>query len=158
MPAIVKDSVEENGKAVACCNPISIMMELAKAAYLDEVLFSTTKGKERFEILSFIELSLRLDSDALFNYLNAHLAMRMFLVGGNITAADIVVFLAIAEPFSELMDFQKIGLATTFRSLDHIQHLPGMLEQVEALGVLTSFPDLTQQEPSKAQLKKLEKI
>lgn len=49
-------------------------------------------------------------------------------------------------------------MANTFRWLDHIQHLPGMLEQVEALGVLTAFPDLTQQEPSKAQLKKLEKI
>lgn len=105
MPAIIKDSVEENGKAVACGNPITCMMELAKAAYLDEVLFSTLKSKERFEILSFIELALRLDSEAMCAHLNSHLAMRMFLVGGNITAADIVVFLTLAEPFSELMDF-----------------------------------------------------
>jgi glutathione S-transferase len=134
------------------------MMELAKAAYLDEVLFSTTKAKERFEILSFIELALRLDSDAMCAHLNTHLSTRMFLVGGNITAADIVVFLTIACSFSELMDFQKIALANTFRWLDHIQHLPGMHEQAEALGVLTAFPDLTQTEPTKSQLKKLEKI
>ena len=134
------------------------MMELAKAAYLDEVLFSTVKSKERFEILSFIELALRLDGEALSNHLNTHLAMRMFLVGGNITAADIIVSLSIAEYFSELMDFQKIGLANTFRWLDHIQNLPGMLEQVSDLGIFTAFPDTNASEPSKAQLKKLEKI
>ena len=143
MPAVVKDSAEKDGKAVSCGNPISCMMELAKAAYLDEVLFSTVKGKERFEVLSFIELALRLDGDAMCEHLNTHLQMKMFLVGTNITAADIVVFLTLAEHFSQLMDFQKIALANAFRWLDHIQHLPGMLEQVTALGVLTTFPDLT---------------
>lgn len=33
------------------------MIEIAKAAYLDEVLFSNVNSKERFEILSFIELA-----------------------------------------------------------------------------------------------------
>ena len=58
-----------------CSNPTSIMMELAKAAYLDEVLFSGHNSKERFEILSFIELAQRLSTDDLIAHLNKHLAM-----------------------------------------------------------------------------------
>jgi len=54
--------------------------------------------------------------------------MKMFLVGQNITAADIIVVLYIANYFKELLDFQKIELAHVFRWLDHIQHLPGMGE------------------------------
>ena len=56
------------------------------------------------------------------------------------------------------MDFQKIELAHTFRWLDHIQHLPGLAEQIGGLGLFTSFPDVNAGEPSKAQLKKLAKI
>jgi hypothetical protein len=39
------------------------MIEIAKAAYLDEVLFSSHTSRERFEILSFIELAQRLEPD-----------------------------------------------------------------------------------------------
>lgn len=49
-------------------------------------------------------------------------------------------------------------LAHAFRWLDHIQHLPGMDEQIEGLGLFVSFPDINAGEPSKAQLKKLAKI
>ena len=46
-----------------------------------------------------------------------------------------------------------------FRWIDHIQHLPGMLEQVHALGIFVSFPKKeSEQELSKAQLKKLAKL
>lgn len=38
-------------------------------------------------------------------HLNKHLAMRMFLVGLNITAADIIVHLFIASAFKDMMDF-----------------------------------------------------
>jgi len=34
--------------------------------------------------------------------------MRMFLVSLNITAADIIVFMYVAEYFKELLDFYKI--------------------------------------------------
>lgn len=91
-------------------------------------------------------------------HLNKHLAMKMFLVGQNITAADIMVVLYIAEYFKELMDFQKIEMAHVFRWLDHIQHLQGLAEQIENLGLFVSFPDVNAGEPSKAQLKKLAKI
>lgn len=119
------------------------MMELAKAAYLDEVLFASHNSKERFEILSFIELAQRLSTDDMIAHLNKHLAMRMFLVGLNITAADIIVHLFIASAFRDMMDFQKFALPNAFRWLDHIQHLPGMDEQVEALGLFVTFPDET---------------
>lgn len=139
------------------------MIEIAKAAYLDEVLFSGINSKERFEILSFIELAQRLEPEQLVDHVDTHLKMRMFLVGHNITAADIIVHLVIAKFFQGLMDFQKQsskeengkkqGYPNAFRWLDHIQHLPGMSEQVEQLGVFVMFPDPDKSEPSKGELK-----
>ncbi len=117
------------------------MIEIAKACYLDEILFSTANSLERSEILSFIELAQRTESEELVSYINTHLQMRMFLVGLNITAADIIVFLYVAEYFKELIDFQKIELCNAFRWIDHIQNLPGLGEQIESLGLFVSFPD-----------------
>ena len=90
---------------------------------------------------------------------NTHIGQsRMFLVGLNVTVADIVVFAHIARYFSALSDFEKIQLPHAFRWLDHIQHLPGLHEQILSKNILTSFPDESQEGPSKAQLKKLAKI
>ena len=116
VPSLLKSTND----ATACSNPTSIMMELAKAAYLDEVLFAGHNSKERFEILSFIELAQRLSTEDMIAHLNKHLAMRMFLVGLNITAADIIVHLFIASAFRDMMDFQKFALPNAFRWLDHI--------------------------------------
>lgn len=44
-----------------------------------------------------------------------------------------------------------------FRWLDHVQHLPGIWEQVQAKGLVVSFPDENAQPPSNKQLKKLAK-
>lgn len=148
----------ENDEAVNCSNPISIMMEMAKVAYLDEILFGKKDSKDRIEIVSFIELAQRTEAEELVAHIQKHLAMKMFLVGQSITAADIIICLYIADYFKELLDFQKIEQAHVFRWLDHIQHLPGMAEQVESLGLFVPFPDVNAGEPSKAQLKKLAKI
>lgn len=155
---IVTSTGNEGEEPTSCANPMSIMIEIAKAAYLDEVLFSAPNSKERFEILSFIELAQSLPAEELCERVNKHLTMRMFLVGLNITAADIIVHLYLAEYFRDLEDFQKIALPNAFRWIDHIQHLPGLAEQVEALGLFVAFPDESNSQPSKAQLKKLEKI
>jgi len=74
---------------------------------------------------------------------NTHMAQRMFLVGESITAADIAVFAALAPLFSaELQAHEKFALPHAFRWIDHIQHLPGMLEQVQQKNLFTSFPDV----------------
>ena len=59
-----------------------------------------------------------------------------------------------------LTDFEKMALPHAFRWIDHIQHLPGMLEQVQAKNLFTSFPDQSADpsQMSKSQLKKLAKI
>ena len=54
----------------------------------------------------------------------------MFLVGHSITAADILAHAHVAEYFAQLPAYEQIQLPNTFRWIDHIQHLPGMLEQV----------------------------
>lgn len=78
---------------------------------------------------NFIEVVSRLDSKDLSEYINEYMSERMFLVSTNITAADIVVFSALAIYFAqELKDYEKIALPNVFRWLDHIQHLPGMLQ------------------------------
>ena len=134
---------------MTCANPVSIMLEIARAVYLEDVLFGKKDSKDRVEIVSFIELALRLETEELINHCNKHLAMKMFLVGQNITAADIIVLLLIADTFKEMLDFQKVEQAHCFRWLDHVQHLPGLNEQISNLGLFVTFPD-ENAEPSKA--------
>lgn len=74
----------------------------------------------------------------------------MFLNGLSITAADIVVFAHVAKQFSALADHEKLNLPHAFRWIDHIQHLPGMLDQVHSKKIFTSFPDENAEGPSKA--------
>ena len=154
LPMLAK---EQDGESVSCCNAVSVMRELAKAVYLEDVLLGKSNSKERFEIESMIELSDRLSIEELVNHINTHMQTRMFLVGQTITAADIVVHLRIASHFRDLMDFQKMELPHAFRWIDHLQHLPGMIEQVNDLGLFVSFPNENSEGPSKAQLKKLAK-
>jgi len=73
----------------------------------------------------------RLAPKELAEHINEHMTEKMFLVSTNITAADIVVFSALAHYFAtDLKDYEKITLANAFRWIDHIQHLPGLLSQV----------------------------
>ena len=82
----------------------------------------------------------------------------MFLTGLSISAADLVVFAHVAKHFSALTDFEKMSVPNVFRWIDHVQHLPGLLKQVQAKQIFTSFPDENQEAPSKAQLKKMAKL
>ena len=80
--------------------------------------------------MSFFEQAIRKSPEDLAKDLNAHLEPRMFLVGHSITAADILAHAHVAEYFVQLPAYEQIQLPNTFRWIDHIQHLPGMLEQV----------------------------
>ena len=107
------------------------MLEIARGCYLENVLFGKPDSLERVEIGQFIESVGRLQGNELAKYINEHMATRMFVVSENITAADVVVFAALAPYFSsEINDMQKVELGHAFRWIDHIQHLPGMLHQV----------------------------
>ena len=81
MPTLVTSAGGENEEPVSCSNPISIMMEMARVAYLQDVLFGKKDSKDRLEIVSFIEQAQRLEVEELIQSINKHLAMRMFLVG-----------------------------------------------------------------------------
>ena len=133
------------------------MLEISKACYLENVLFGKANSVERSEIGNFIETVGRMEGKELTEYVNEHMAMKMFLVSENVTAADVVVLSSMAPYFSKLTDFEKMALPHAFRWIDHVQHLPGMLEQVKAKSMFTTFPDESSEGPSKAQLKKLEK-
>jgi len=78
---LVQSTGGEDEEPVSCSNPITIMMEISKAAYLDEILFGKKNSKERLEIVSFIEQTTRMEAEELVNFINKHLAMRMFMIG-----------------------------------------------------------------------------
>jgi aminoacyl tRNA synthase complex-interacting multifunctional protein 1 len=139
-------------------NPYTIMQEIAQACYLEDVVFGSKSSPIRLEISELIERTQRATPEELIAFVNDHMATRLFLCGLSITAADIVVFAHIAKSFSALSDFDKIALPHAFRWIDHVQHLPGLFDQVCSAQLFTSFPDESQEGPSKAQLKKLAKI
>lgn len=120
MPVLIKSTGAEGEEPVSCVNTMSIMIEIATAAYLQEILFGKANSKERAEILSFIELAQGMTGEELTQFINKHLAMKMFLVGTNVSAADIITCLYVAPYYKELMDFQKIEMCHAFRWIDHI--------------------------------------
>ena len=111
-------------------NPFTILLEIAKAAYLEDILFKGADSMERTEIGMQIETVGRLKDQELADYINGLMAQKMFVVSENITAADFIVFAALAPWFSQLKDHEKLALPHAFRWIDHIQNLPGMLHQV----------------------------
>jgi len=54
-----------DGSTESSSNFISILREISRACYLEDVLFGKRDSKERFEIGSFIELALRMDGEEL---------------------------------------------------------------------------------------------
>ena len=154
MAAVKKEDGSEEEANVQTVNPFSIMQEIAKAVYLEEVLFGKFESSQRSEVLSFCEIAIRKEPEELTKLLNAHLETRMFLVGHSITAADLLSHAHLAAYFAALADYEKLQYPHTFRWLDHLQHLPGLFEEVSIRGLFVSFPDENAQPPSKSQLKK----
>jgi len=69
VPMLVKSTGQKDEPAASCCNPVSIMLEIARSAYLEEILFGKVGSKERYEIPSMIELAQRMETEALVEYL-----------------------------------------------------------------------------------------
>lgn len=104
------------------------MLEIARATYLEEVLFGKKDSTLRLEISSLIEASTRHSVEALLDLVELRMQQRLFMCGLSITAVDFVVFAHLAAHFSKLDDASKMALPNTFRWIDHIQNLPGMRE------------------------------
>ena len=135
VPLLVRTASEklEDGsveaREVRLTNPFTIMLEIARAAYLEDILFAKADSVARNEIGQYVETVGRLAGRELAEQINKHMEVRMFLVGESITAADLVIFSALAPLFSgELQGFEKFALPHAFRWIDHVQHLPGLLE------------------------------
>jgi len=62
VPQLVKSDQNEPGST---SNPITILREISRAAYLEDVMFGKRDSKERYEIESLIELACRMDSEEL---------------------------------------------------------------------------------------------
>ena len=78
------------------------MLEISKGCYLEEIIFQKPDSMERIEIGQSIETVGRLQGQDLADYINGLMSARMFIVSENITAADFIVFSALAPWFSKL--------------------------------------------------------
>jgi hypothetical protein len=118
---LVSGSKKEDGTVaedenVHTVNPFGIMQEIARSVYLEEVLLGKLDSPQRFEILSFIELAIRKSPEELAQLLNAHLELRMFIVGHSITAADILTLAHIADYFVSLFPIRYSQILQIGRS------------------------------------------
>lgn len=106
VPLLVKQVSEPQAdntvsvKETRLTNPFTIMLEIARACYLEEILFAKQDSQLRVEISAFIEMVGRLEPKEMAEHINTHMAQRMFLVGDNVSAADVVIFAALAPYFS----------------------------------------------------------
>jgi glutathione S-transferase len=125
MPCIIK-------KGESTSNPMSIMSLISEACYIEDVMVGPADSTMRDEISQLVEMAARLSPTELTDYLNDHMKMRMFVVGKAVSVADICLFSAMVQYWRGLDWEAKMAKANTFRWIDHIQHLPGMWDQVQA--------------------------
>jgi len=109
-----------------CCSPFAIAREISKACYLEEIMMCKADTQERDEVSMFVEMAVSLSAEDLSAEVNKHMGMRMFLVGKQVSFADIIVFASLSAHWHFMDDREKTTLPNCFRWLDHIQHLPGL--------------------------------
>ena len=67
----VEEAKDANEQSVETklTNPFTIMLEIARACYLEEILFGKVDSVERIEIANFIEMASRLSAKELVEHL-----------------------------------------------------------------------------------------
>ena len=70
MTGVKKEDGTEEEANVQTINPLSIMQEISRAVYLEDVLFGKFDSPQRFEIISLSEVSSRLEAEELAKFLN----------------------------------------------------------------------------------------
>lgn len=147
----------EEGKTFKCTAPFAIFRHIAEAAKFEAIFLGKTEVQTN-QILSYFELIVGLKEEELAELLNNDLKMRMYLVGFNITAADIFAYAHIVHFVQKMQDFEKIASNNLFRWVDLLQHLPGLNKYAENHNLFVTFPDEGAKQPSKSQLKKMAKM
>ena len=146
----------EGTRTFKVTSPYAIFKYIAEATRFEKIFLGKNET-ENNQILSYFELVSNLEAAELAELVGKDLPLRNFLVGYNITAADIIAFAHVNEYVRGLQDFEKIAQANLFRWLDHIQHLPGIDKFVAEKSLSVSFPDEDAKGPSKRELKKMAK-
>ena len=77
-----------------------------------------------------MEVAERASWDELVEVLTPHLSLRTFVIGHHITAADLVLMMPVLTEFAVMADFNKLQHPNLFRWINHIQHLPGIREEI----------------------------
>jgi len=80
------------------------MREIARGVFLEDIMFGKDE-LQKSEILSVIELAYKATAEELVSHFNGYLELRMFVVGYNVTAADVVLYSFLADHFVSLSDF-----------------------------------------------------
>jgi aminoacyl tRNA synthase complex-interacting multifunctional protein 1 len=146
----------EGDKTFKCASPYAIFRHLAEATRFEKIFLGRDDAQNN-QILSYFELVNQLEASDIAELINNDLTLRMFLVGYNITAADIFTYAHVVEHVQGLKDFEKVQQNNLFRWVDHIQSLPGISKFAEQTHMIVSFPDENAKGPSKRELKKLAK-
>jgi len=152
LPFLINDDTETKLEA-----PFVVMAELVKAAGFANILLGDNEN-DKHEVLSFVEMSRKTTPEQLLTHVFKHVEMKMFLVTNHITLADIVVLTHLLTYMKGLDVETLLKHSHAFRWIDHVQHLPGIWEQVVGKGLVVPFPKLQiKQEEAKDVKKKKEK-
>lgn len=172
LPALV---TSVDGKQEKSYSAYSIIEQISKLTNFEKKFVGGTEF-ENSQILSYFEIVPQIKDQALAELLNKDLKLRTYLVGHNITAADIFAYAYVVNYTKGLTKEQFLEYGNLFRWVDQIQHFPGINAFVVANNLLidsiadptplpvtskesTNEEDKTEETPklSKKQLKKLAK-
>ncbi|EPT32123.1 tRNA binding domain-containing protein [Toxoplasma gondii ME49] len=77
---------------------------------------------------------------SLFQHLHSHLATRTFFCGDRLTIADFAVFVSCYAWMASSSQKERVLYCNLTRWMDYIQHLPGVMNAVEQLPLLSLLP------------------
>ena len=116
LPCLLRAGIDDEKTT----SPFSIAREVSKACYLEEIMVRKVDSQERDEVSMFCEMAMGQSEADLSTAVDKHMGMRMFLVGKQVSFADIIVFASLASHWSKMDDREKATLPNTFRWIDHI--------------------------------------
>ncbi|ORM41816.1 putative tyrosine-tRNA ligase [Babesia sp. Xinjiang] len=143
-PSRTETIVKEDGEVSLKQWP-SVLEDAIKGAPTEEVLVPSTQI-QKDTMYSWIDFAFQRDFSinqrASIETLNAYLVSHTFLVGSTITLADLVMYVSTHSWMMKSEAHDRAEFTNVVRWFDHVQHLPGIVNNFKDLPLVTIEKDM----------------
>eukprot|EP01016_Furgasonia_blochmanni_P014119 TRINITY_DN1730_c0_g1_i6.p1 TRINITY_DN1730_c0_g1~~TRINITY_DN1730_c0_g1_i6.p1 ORF type:complete len:246 (+),score=50.54 TRINITY_DN1730_c0_g1_i6:91-828(+) len=110
-----------------------ISNSLAYAAFAENIVIGADEDTKN-KVKNYIQLCETKGVDELIETLDEELLTKSFLVGYNITLADLICFVYVSDKLSAMTEVERLEYVNLSRWFDHVQNLGGINEFLRSTG------------------------